>query len=187
MQAPNNSYTKFFARFQEIDTLPLKDWKPTPHLIAYFCKKYKETFDTDYEFKFNVPQASACYEVFIMNSVAMKISKKPETLKQYIDWVFKEKTNAKKRFRAISVLTDEELMQIFKTKVYNKVSEGYNRSTRLEDKYLSILTQHNINISTYGDLTFAYKSLELMPDNFKECFSKLIDDGLDVSIFDKVV
>lgn len=51
---PNDQYRKFFEKFKEIETLDVEQWKPA-HILAYFCKKYKETYEIDYKFKFNSP------------------------------------------------------------------------------------------------------------------------------------
>ena len=84
--APNEKYEKFFAKFAETETLEVAEWK-TPHLLGYFCQKWKSVYSTDYHWKFNNPNPNKCFEVWQMNTLVAKLSQNPQILKDYIDWV----------------------------------------------------------------------------------------------------
>ena len=73
---PNDKYAKLFAKFAEIETLEVAQWKPA-HLLAYFCKKYKETYGVDYAWKFNNPNPNKCFEVWQLNVLISKLSANP--------------------------------------------------------------------------------------------------------------
>ena len=45
---PNDKYKKFFAKFEEIETLDVSQWK-VAHILGYFCKKYKETYGVHFD------------------------------------------------------------------------------------------------------------------------------------------
>jgi len=47
-------YKKFFSKFDEIDTVDIKEWKVI-HLLAYLCKKYETYYGLKYSFKFDKP------------------------------------------------------------------------------------------------------------------------------------
>jgi hypothetical protein len=70
---PNDKYKKFFDKFAEMETLDVAQWK-VAHLLGYFCKKYKETYNLDYAWKFNNPSPAKCFEVWQFNTLCAKLS-----------------------------------------------------------------------------------------------------------------
>lgn len=186
--APNKSYEKFFAKFAEIDTLPISEWKPA-HLIAYFVKKYQDEYDTKYKFKFNSSAPSKCFEVFQIKKLAQMLSADPEILKDYIDWVYDNRVKkAKRRLTSISFMTVEGIVQEYKFKVLldqgndNKV----DRTTPLPEKYKNVFFQSGVNVATYGDLAF----LSQVPNKSKDMerafdMAKML--GLDLEVLKRVV
>ena len=126
--APNENYKKFFDKFAEIETLKPSDFKPV-HLIAYFCKKYKQHHGKDYKFKYNSPAPSKCYEIFRVRSLGQMLTSDPTLLKNYIDWIFENKiVKAKRRITSISFLTHEEYMNEYKFNVLLAQNDDNNIS-----------------------------------------------------------
>lgn len=184
---PNASYQKFFAKFSEIETLPIKEWKTT-HVLAYFCKLYKSKYNLNYKFKYNSPAPSKCFEVFVVKKLASLISSDPVILKEYIDWVFEERMkSAKRRLTSIGFMTDEDLMSYYKTQVYApNVPEVITRNAMLPKEYIEVLASCNLSVKTYGDLILAIKHKQTMPKEFTTAYDKLIEIGLDETTLAKV-
>ncbi len=184
---PNDQYRKFFEKFTEIETLEVKDWKPT-HILAYFCKKYKETYNKDYKFKFNTSAPSKCFEVFQIKKLASILSSKPDFLKSYIDWVFENKViKAKRKLSSISFITVEAIVNEYKT-VFLSVqnNNSIDRSTPLPESYKSILSQANLNLNTYGELAFVYQMSD-MPFEIVGALQRLEEIGFDKEIATRIV
>lgn len=186
--APNNQYSKFFAKFSEIENLDVMQWKPV-HILAYFCKKYKETYSIDYKFKFNSPAPSKCFEVFQIKKLASLLTSQPHLLKEYIDWVYLHKViKAKRRLTSISFMTNEGIVNEYKFNVLlagNKNS-SIERSTPLPDKYLSVLNEIGLAIKTYGDLAFA-SQMSPLPDNIELALLQIESLGFDRDILGRIV
>jgi hypothetical protein len=168
-EAPNAKYTKFFSKFSEINGLPLKSWKPV-HVLAYFCKKYKEEYSIDYQFKYNTPDPSKCFEIFQIKRIANTLSSKPEILIPFIDWVFANKVkNAKRRLTSIAFLSHEEVTSEYKTKVlFSARSREISRTDPLPETIQSIFPE----LASYADLCFM-SLVSPMPDELKDRFARL--------------
>lgn len=187
--APNENYRKFFEKFKEINSLDPTKWKPV-NLIGYFCKKYYDTYNVKYKFKFNNPAPSKCFEVFQIKKLASMLSSDPVILKNYIDWVYLTKVvRAKRRLTSISFMTVEGIVNEYKFNVLlnSKKSNGsIDRSTPLPDNIKDIFHISGYTISTYGELAFLNnmtdKGLDLI-----NAFAGAQGLGLDISLLNKVV
>lgn len=185
---PNDQYRKFFEKFKEIETLDAEQWKPV-HILAYFCKKYKETYDADYKFKFNSPSPSKCFEVFQVKKLAYMLTEQPKLLRDYIDWVYLTKVvKAKRKLTSISFLTNEYTMNEYKMNVLlaGKKNLSISRSTPLPDVYRNIFSEKaNVNLATYGDLAF----ISQMEPNavFTAAYNEAIQQGLDPDLLKRIV
>jgi hypothetical protein len=187
---PNEKWEKFFNKFQEIETLPVEQWK-VAHLLGYFVKSYQNIFGVPYSFKFNHPTPSKSYEVFRINSLASKLSAKPHILKGYIDWIFQEKViKGKRRFTSLSFLTDDEKVNFYKIQVLlAKKPATFTRSTPLPIEYQSLILDRCPeidNITTYGDLAFADQAYD-GEERWGTLMMELEAMGFDPSILDEVV
>jgi hypothetical protein len=185
---PNEKYRKFFNKFNEIDTLEITQWNKT-HLIGYFIKKYKQTYQTDYAWKFNNPLPSKSFEIWQFNTLCAKLSANPKILKDYIDWVFEvEVPKTKAKFRSISFLTQEERVNYYKLNILlaGQTNSSMDRSTPLPSIYQDILKETNLSINTYGDLAFL-SQMEPMPDNIKVALDKMVEQGFDRSILVRII
>jgi len=163
---PNDKYKKFFEKFNEINSVELTAWKPV-HLIGFFCAKFKEAYGTDYKFKFNSPSPSKCFEVFQIKKLSQMLSSQPNILKEYIDWIFKEKVEKDgKKFRSISFITSEDIVKEYKMNVLMS-DKPIDRSTKLSDEMVLLFNEGDWEesglISTYGDLAFFIKAYENSP------------------------
>lgn len=155
MEAPNSNYEKFFEKFTKLDDTPVQEWDKTL-VLAYFCKRYKEKYNEDFKFKFDKPQPSKCFEVFVINKLSINVSSNPEVLKYYIDFMFETKIKkAKRKITSVNTLYDEEFINVFKTKVMKGSNDiRIDRTTSLPKYVLDVVKTINENILTYGDLAF---------------------------------
>lgn len=185
---PNDKYKKFFAKFEEIKTLPVQNWKPV-HLLGFFISKFQETFGTTYQFKFNSPSPSKCFEVFHIKKLGSVLSSKPNTLKEYIDWIFEEKVGIDgKKFRSISFLTNEDIVKEYKFKMMTKPK--IDRTTPLPSEIVMLFNEGDWEgtglITTYGDLAFftqAYKGSEYFEDRIRYAREKY---NFDFGVLEKI-
>lgn len=184
---PNENYKKLFAKFAEIDSIDVKEWK-TNHVLGYFVKKYKEQYGIDYKFKFNSPAPSKCFEVFQIKRLAMNLSSDPVILKEYIDWIFLNKVvKAKRRLTSISFMTVEDIVAEYKFNVLMVVKpDGISRSTLLPEKYRLPFEEANIFIKTYGELAFV-SNMEDMSFEAIGAMIKIEQLGFDKSLLNKIV
>jgi hypothetical protein len=186
---PNLKYQKFFDKFAEIETLDVSQWK-IAHLLGYFCKKYKETYDMDYAWKFNNPSPTKCFEVWQANTLSAKLSRNPKILRDYIDWVYQTYVpRTKARFRSISFITKDETVNDYKMNVLlaGQRSLHVDRSTPLPANYADVLKEvASLNLNTYGELAFVFQ-MDPMPDNVAQAMVKLIDIGFDKEVLKRIV
>lgn len=184
-QAPNESYEKFFTKFNEINNLNINNWNTT-HLLGYFCKKYQEVYKINYQFKFNTTAPSKSFEVFHMKRLMIQLSSNPEIIKEYIDWVFLHKVpKAKRRLTSISFLTNEETVNYYKMNMLF-TRNTITRTTILPDKYKICFADTKFKPDTYGDLAFLNQMMS-MPEDLQNAFNKLRSTEFDFSWLEKVV
>lgn len=178
----SETYKKFFNKFAEIETLPLKEWR-TNHILAYICKKYEEYYKLKYTFKFNNPAPSKSFEVFQIKKLANMLSSDPEILKNYIDWIFQYKIiEKKKRITSLGYFTHADIVNEYKFKyLFNKKDVvGINRSDQLPENVAILCSTFGFDIRTYGELAFVKK----MPNQDK-LFQEL-QSYIDINILDKI-
>lgn len=186
--APNKKYEQFFAKFAEIDTVPMSDWK-TVHVLAYFCKKYEDHYKTKFQFKYNSTNPSSCFEVFQIKKLASQISSNPKILTEYIDWVYKTRVvEAKRKLTSVSFLTVESLVTEYKTKFLfaDKKDLQVSRSTPVPDEYKPVFSEAGVNVQTYGDLAFMYQ-MEDKPATLQAAFDKIVEMGFDPEVLTRVI
>jgi len=184
---PNDKYRKFFDKFTEIETLEVEQWKPV-HLLAYFCKKYKETYDTNYAWKFNDPNPSKCFEVWQLSRIAANISANPKLIKDYIDWAYQNLVpKATRRFTSISFITKDYTMNNYKMNVLlsGKRNLSVSRTTTLPANYKAIFEEIGVFADNYGDLAFL-SQMEQTPE-MASAFQKLEQAGFDKDILERIV
>ena len=183
---PNEKYRQFFEKFAEIETLDVAAWKPV-HILAYFCKKFKEHYAFDYAFKFNNPSPNKSFEVFQIKRLAMLLSSNSQLLKDYIDWIFRESNAAKAKRRSISFITEEGLVLYYKNSILLKGKKNLNvdRSTQLPLNYRSIFQEIGVNAQNYGDLAFLFQ-MERTPE-MDSAFAKIKELGFDEEIVQRIV
>jgi hypothetical protein len=186
---PNEKYQKFFAKFAEIDTLDVSQWK-IAHVLGYFCKRYKEYLGIDYHWKFNNPSPTKCFEVWQANTLAAKLSANPKILRDYIDWAFDNLVKGKNyKPRSISFITREEVIIPYKMNVLlaGQNNLSVDRSTALPSLYRDTLKEMaNLTITTYGDLAFV-SQMDPMPDNIVAAMDKIAEQGFDKEVLRRIV
>lgn len=186
--APNDKYAKFFEKFKEIDTVPVESWNTT-HILAYFCKKYKEQYDMDYSFKFNSPSPVKCFEVFQVKRLAMLLTSNPVLLREYIDWIYANKVvKAKRRLTSISFMTNEGVVNEYKVNVLlaGKKNLNVDRSTPLPSNFKAVFQAAGTTINTYGELAFVSQMDPLSPE-LTDAMQKIVELGFDQDILGRIV
>src|ERR1700674_3856564 len=114
-ESPSIHWKKFFNKFNEIEALPIKDWQAV-HLIAYFCKRYKDHYKVSFSFRMD-RSPSKCYELITFRKIAQNLSADPNILHQYIDWFFDNKIILKKRrITSLAYLAEINIVNEFKFK-----------------------------------------------------------------------
>jgi hypothetical protein len=182
---PNNYYRKFFDKFKEINTLEVKEWRPV-HLISLFCKLYEENYHVKYQFKFSSKTPSKSFEVFQIKKLATMLTSDPVLLKQYIEWVFRNKIRyAKRRITSISFLTREEIMNEYKIN-FLLSNKNIDRTTDVPEDIIATFDRYGYPISNYGDLAFLYK-IDPKPDKLNYAFVSINFNGFDLSVLDKII
>lgn len=184
---PNDKYRKFFEKFSEIETLEVEQWKPV-HLLAYFCKKYKETYNEEYTWKFNDPSPSKCFEVWQLSRISANISANPTLIKDYIDWAYQTLVpKATRRFTSISFITKDQTMIFYKMNILLKGKKNLNvsRTTLLPNEYKAAFADVGIFADSYGDLAFL-SQMEQTPEMIS-AFAKLQQLGFDKEILERIV
>lgn len=186
--APNEQYKKFFDKFAEIETLDVSGWKPV-HLLAFFCKKYKDTYSLDYKFKFNSPSPTKSFEVFQIKKLASMLTANPKILKEYIEWVYDTKVvKAKRRLTSISFMTVEGVVNEYKFDILlsGKKNLNVDRSTPLPEKFKTIFQEAGVSISNYGELAFLSQMSD-MPSPLLMAFEKAEQEGFDKEVLGRIV
>jgi hypothetical protein len=184
---PNEKYKKFFDKFAEIETLEVEQWKAA-HLLGYFCKKYRETYNEDYTWKFNNPNPSKCFEVWQLNTLVARLSANPKILKDYIDWAYKVLVpKAKRRLTSISFMTKDEIVIGYKMNVLlaGKKNLNVDRSSPLPENYRKVFADIGVFVVNYGDLAFL--ALMEQTDEMKAAFLKIVELGFDEDILKRIV
>lgn len=186
--APNDKYAKFFEKFKEIDTVPVERWNAT-HILAYFCKKYKEQYNIDYTFKFNSPSPVKCFEVFQVKRLALTLTANPVLLRDYIDWIYLNKVaKAKRRLTSISFMTNEGVVAEYKTGVLlaGKKNLNVDRSTPLPAKFKSVFQEAGTTLNTYGDLCFV-SQMDPLSAELTAAMQKIEELGFDKEVLGRIV
>jgi len=189
--APNEKYEKFFAKFSEIETIKIADWKPY-HILSYFCFLYEKEYGKKYQWKFNSPSPSKCFEIFHINKVRIQLSSSPIILKDYIDWIFANKVPlCKRRFTSISFMTNEDFVREYKIQYLTGTTapieeETIRRSTKLPESYRAVFIDVGQNVATYGDLAFLSK-MNNKEESINRAFDKIIELGFDEEILRRII
>lgn len=185
---PNEKYEKFFAKFAEVETLEVAQWK-VAHLLGYFCKKWKEAYSADYHWKFNNQNPNKCFEVWQMNTLVAKLSANPQILKDYIDWIFVNIVPKKSKLRSISFMTGDDIVIPYKMNVLlgDKKNLSVDRSTVLPFEYRNVLGHLGLlSIASYGDLAFVCQ-MDPRPDNIVRALEQMKELGFEEEILKRIV
>ena len=186
---PSVHWFKFFNRFQEINTLPPKEWK-TVHLLSYFSHRYEDHYKVKFSFKFNSNSPGKSYEIFQMRKLAQTISADPQILKDYIDWWFENKIILKKkRITSLSFLTDTNNCNEYKwKKLAMDSSQNIDRTTTLPANLTDLANQIGVDCRTYGDLAFIKRMVDSGSADLNDqvLLSKISESGFNLQSLEKV-
>jgi uncharacterized protein (DUF3820 family) len=114
------------------------------------------------------------------------LSKDPNILIHYINWLFKNKIpNAKRKITSISFINNELFLKEYKMQTLYSQEVTLTRTTKLPESYYEIFKETDYPCATYGDLSFLYLSKE--KDNYLDYFEKLEKLGFDLNLLKKVL
>jgi hypothetical protein len=180
-------WQKFFAKFEEINTLKVSQWKEV-HILAYICKRYKETYNQDWVHTIK-GAPSKCNDIQMIKKIfVMFNTSNQKIVKDYIDWVFDEKLLKNKRkipFKKISFFLTPGFGNEFV--IVKKQKPEYRRSTELPDNYKWLANELGVYANTFGDLAFIKMKCNNITDNndpYKLFLANLEALGLDISVID---
>lgn len=183
-------WQKFFAKFEEVETLKVSQWKDV-HLLAYFCKRYESHYGKKFAFSFK-GAPSKCTEVYMMKKLcAMLNTTNKKIVKQYIDWIFDQKIiPGKLKIRSIGYITTNGFGNEFN--LHQQEINKIGRSTELPIEYKEIADTLKIPIVTYGDLAFIKMAIDQSPNNesrapYHTLFSALLAIGFEPSVLNNLV
>jgi hypothetical protein len=183
---PNKKWGDFLSKSAKFAEVEVSKWKMA-ELVGYFCAKYKEAFNKEYQLKLSVVNPTKAYEVFRLNTCAHRLSSSPQILKDYIDWIFSQRVRIdKKTFRSISFLTNDENLAWYRTHVLfaGQTNMNIDRSTVLPPNIKEAVI--GIGCNTFGDLAFLMKS-GLDTNEIKDAKQKLEEVKFDFAVLDKIV
>lgn len=182
-QLLSKPWQKFLAKFDEIEILPLSEWKEV-HLLGYFCKRYEKCFNKKFALSFR-GAPSKCNEIYmIKKTMAMLNVMDANIIHDYIDWIFDIKIiPGNIKIRSIGFLTTPGFGNEFN--MYRVKKMKISKSTELPSKYQQIINALNLPVVTYGDLAFVKMSLDENPENisklpYKKMFQNLIALGFEL-------
>ncbi len=175
-------WQKFFAKFQEIETVKNSQWKEI-HQLSYLTKRYENYYGR--KFVFSLTGApSKCTEIVMMKKMsAMLQTTNARTIREYIDWVFDNKIiPGSLQIRSLGYFMTPGLGNEFY--FFLKKKNKIDKSTELPKEYQEIANNLELPVTTYGDLAFVKHALEEEPNNetrapYKELFSQLYSIGFD--------
>lgn len=189
VQLLSKPWQKFLAKFNDIDTLPVTEWKE-PHLLGHFCRRYEKCYDKKFALSFR-GAPSKCNEIYmIKKTMAMLDTIDMEKIRDYIDWVFDQKIiPSGLKIRSIGFLTTPGFGNEFNQ--YRAKREKIVKSTQLPSKYQKVADTLDLPVSTYGDLAFIKMALDESPDSesrapYKILFRDLIALGFEPAILNNL-
>jgi len=180
---PSKWWVNFFKKFDQIEDLPLDEWK-THHLLAHFSKRYQNHFGKRFSFTIK-GRPSSCKEVYQINHLmAVLGTSNQETVKNYIDWMFDTKIiPTKRKLRSIGFLSTADFCNEFKLIVQAK--KKIDRTTELPPDYKQIVDDLDLPVNTFGDLAFAKQALDVNSDGkkvYEQMFNKLYAVGFNIQM-----
>lgn len=180
-------WLKFLAKFTQIKTLPLPEWKEV-HLLAFFCQRFEILYQKKFALSFR-GAPSKCTEIYmIKRTMAMLDTTNPEIIHNYINWIFEKKIIPQKlKIRTIGFLTTPGFGNEFQN--FQEESNKIIRSTQLPESYVRIAQNLDIQISTYGELAFIKMALDQTPSrtSYKTLLDNLIQIGFKPLILNSLV
>lgn len=178
-------WQKFFARFDEIDTLKVSQWKDV-HVLAYMCKRYREQYGTDYSVAIKGSPLKSPDIFFTKKMIAQIGTTNMKVVKEYIDWVWDKKVIPKEmNLRSFGFFMTGGLVNEFK--LSRKKSEKIVRATVLPSEYRDILSSYDIEADTYGDLAFVKLFADKQgKDSYLKAFKSLQIAGLDLGQLENI-
>lgn len=178
----STAWKKFLARFAEIDSLALKDWRDI-HFLAYICKRYKTFFKKNFVLSYK-GAPSKCTEIFLVKRMMVMLETfNPFVIKEYIDWCFDKKIIPQEmQIRTLAFFGNPQSVIDFN--YYRMASSKITRAKELPYSYKEIINALNLSVNTYGDLAFIQMALETDDDSEERLPYRILFDQLQRIGFD---
>lgn len=178
------AWKKFYDKQKEFETLPLENWKEK-HLLCYTLDRFQQVFNRQYILSFKTAP-SKCTELILIRKifgVFSASSSSPQTVKNYIDWVFDKKLIPKNtQIRSFAIFLNSTVLNEY-AEYLNKKNQ-INRATELPQEYKQVAETLNLPVFTFGDLAFVKLSIEQDPDNIEKAPYKQLLQTLTVMGFE---
>lgn len=184
---PSKWWANFFKKFNQINDVPVHEWKPI-HQLSYFCYRFYQHYGKKYSFSLR-GQPSKCPEIFLIKkAMACLGTSNQKTIREYIDWVFDYHIIPKDRkIRSVGFLSNPELCNEFH--LHRKEANKITRAKELPDEYKSIISGLGLSLDTYGDLAFAKQALDQNPEShgiYETMFKKLYSIGFEYKMIERL-
>lgn len=177
-------FVNFFNKFNEIDSVPVSQWKAF-HFLSYIDRKYRDLYCKNFNYSLNKTPSKTKEIYFVNKMIASLCTSDNFFIKEYIDWVFERKLSQKKTLRSMNFFSTPEIIREFI--LYKAKSEIITRSTVLSDKCKSIVNEFGLTyIKTYGDLSFLKMAVVNPEHEHFMLFEKLKETGFNISILDSL-
>jgi len=179
------SWQKFFARFEEIDTLKVSQWKEV-HVLAYICRRFEEVFGRRFSVTIK-SSPSKSPDIYMMKRiVAMLGTSNMRTVKEYVDWVYDTKIIPKNiRIRKVGYFITSGFANEFYFARDNAAK--IKRSTALPNSYKKVAVNLGVSAETYGDLAFIKMAADQSASGpYNVLFANLEAMGFDLNILKEI-
>jgi hypothetical protein len=162
-KAPNKRWETFFTKLELHSSKEVESWNDY-QLLGYFCDVFYQYTGHLFPFTFTTAPGK-CKELFFIKSLkAMLNTESPFPVKEYIDWIFKEKIIPQKtQIRSFALLNHNSNINEFLSK--KKASKAVTKNTNIPNEYISVIESYNLSASTYGDLAFILRAIEQDPED----------------------
>ena len=183
---PNAFWKKFKCKLALYDSDDISKWQEY-HFLGHILKRYQDYMGIEFTLSYS-SGPSKCSELFcVKRMISFLGTDDNQTIKDYIDFVFDQYIIPKKvSLSSIAYFFTTNFIFEFKKKFRKETK--ITRSTLLPQNCKSVVTNLNLDVSTYGDLAFAKIAVENDPNNNElEIYTKMFDELKSIGFDDSVL
>jgi hypothetical protein len=186
---PNAYWRKFKERLDSYSDLPVEEWKDD-QILGHILKRYKDQMGIDFALSFSGPPTK-CKEIYCLRRTILALgTEDPVSIKTYIDWMF-DSIIIPNKVTISSIAYFFTTTFILKFKQESRKKSRITRATFLPEEYKTIISNLELDVSTYGDLAFAKVAIQDDPGNsaydvYGKMFTELKTIGFDESVLNAI-